>query len=183
MGDIFGLTDEEQLEVYRTIIDLVKSRLDKAQSFGSHKTNKEGINEDLIIKMVMEKIDGNSLDEFYKHKVLSQNQLSVKNLPAFSKDVSIQQSLFGWRLYSGKEFIECTSEIEAHYLRVWLEAGIAEIKIPQDNTYLSAILLELEGISTKIHDTVDFYFDSITSIKTKDKLRRLIWLEITKNIK
>lgn len=39
MGEILGLTEEEQLEVYRAVIDLVKSRIDKARSFeGSQKT-------------------------------------------------------------------------------------------------------------------------------------------------
>jgi len=32
MGDILGLTDEEQLEVYRAVVDLVKSRIERARS-------------------------------------------------------------------------------------------------------------------------------------------------------
>jgi len=32
MGEILGLTDEEQLEVYRAVVDLVKSRIEKAWS-------------------------------------------------------------------------------------------------------------------------------------------------------
>ena len=40
MGEIFGLTDEEQLEVYQSIIDLVKSRIQKAQTFNTKKKTK-----------------------------------------------------------------------------------------------------------------------------------------------
>ncbi len=40
MGDILGLTEDEQLEVYRAIIDLVKSRLNKAKSFDNKKKSK-----------------------------------------------------------------------------------------------------------------------------------------------
>ncbi len=36
MGEILGLTDEEQLEVYRAVVDLVKSRIEKAGSFGNN---------------------------------------------------------------------------------------------------------------------------------------------------
>ncbi len=32
MGEILGLTENEQLEVYKAVIDLVKSRIDKAKS-------------------------------------------------------------------------------------------------------------------------------------------------------
>jgi len=34
MGEILGLSEEEQLEVYRAVIDLVKSRIEKAKSSG-----------------------------------------------------------------------------------------------------------------------------------------------------
>ncbi|MBI4722313.1 MAG: hypothetical protein HY769_04835 [Candidatus Stahlbacteria bacterium] len=37
MGEILGLTDEEQLEVYKAVIDLVKSRIDKARSVDNNK--------------------------------------------------------------------------------------------------------------------------------------------------
>ena len=32
MGDMLGLTDDEQLEVYRAVVDIVKSRIEKARS-------------------------------------------------------------------------------------------------------------------------------------------------------
>lgn len=41
MGDILGLSDAEQLEVYAAVVDLVKSRLDKAKNFGK-RSNKNG---------------------------------------------------------------------------------------------------------------------------------------------
>ena len=43
MGDILGLTEAEQLEVYRAVVDLVKSRLDKARSFGKKGKTKDGV--------------------------------------------------------------------------------------------------------------------------------------------
>jgi tRNA(Ser,Leu) C12 N-acetylase TAN1 len=33
MGEILGLSDGDQLEIYRAVIDLVKSRIEKANSF------------------------------------------------------------------------------------------------------------------------------------------------------
>jgi|GEM_PF-1658685 predicted nucleotidyltransferase len=51
MGDIIGLTDEEQLEVYKAVVDLVRSRIDKAQSVKKRKklnpvTRKAGLGPD-----------------------------------------------------------------------------------------------------------------------------------------
>lgn len=53
MGDILGLTDEEQLEVYRAIVDLVKSRLDKAKSFGKKGKTRDGVD----MQKVLEELD------------------------------------------------------------------------------------------------------------------------------
>ena len=33
MGEIVGLSDGDQLEIYRAVIDLVKSRIEKVNSF------------------------------------------------------------------------------------------------------------------------------------------------------
>jgi len=56
MEDILGLNMEEQLEVYRAVVDLVKSRIDKAQSFGKKGRIEEGIDIDAIKKIVIEKL-------------------------------------------------------------------------------------------------------------------------------
>ncbi|MGE5692365.1 MAG: HsdM family class I SAM-dependent methyltransferase [Candidatus Zixiibacteriota bacterium] len=43
MGDILGLTEEEQLEVYKAVVDLVRSRIEKAQSVEKGKKYIEGV--------------------------------------------------------------------------------------------------------------------------------------------
>jgi len=37
MGEIIGLTDEEQLEVYKAVIDLVSSRIQRAKSLATQR--------------------------------------------------------------------------------------------------------------------------------------------------
>jgi type I restriction-modification system DNA methylase subunit len=56
MGNILGLTEEEQLEVYRAVVDLVKSRIEKAKSFGKRKKTNEGIDMGALKNSVMERI-------------------------------------------------------------------------------------------------------------------------------
>jgi hypothetical protein len=54
MGDILGLTEEEQLEVYKAVVDLVKSRIEKAKSVKKkNNIQKEEIQE-IVIKIVDE---------------------------------------------------------------------------------------------------------------------------------
>jgi len=183
MGEILGLTEEEQLEVYRAVIDLVKSRLEKAKSFGKRKKTKEGIDIDLLVKLVMEKVGEETLGKFYHEKVLSQKALYTKSLPKMAGDVSIKQSLMGWRLYSGRQSIDCSSELEARYLKVWLEVGLDSVKTPGNEDYLKVIVPELESLKLKIDEIIAPYLNSIVNVKTRDRILHQLWVQITKGIR
>ena len=67
-----------------------------------------------------------TLGEFYKEKVLSHKNLINRKLPENSDTIKIERDLFGWKLYSGKNFIECRSEDEGRFLKVFLEAVIRD---------------------------------------------------------
>ena len=56
MGDILGLTDEEQREVYRAVLDLVKSRLERAKSVRNKKT-KGGIDVEAAKHSILERMN------------------------------------------------------------------------------------------------------------------------------
>jgi len=58
MGEILGLTDEEQLEVYRAVVDLVKSRIEKAKSVKKSKKVKENSDLDVFKNNIIDDIDG-----------------------------------------------------------------------------------------------------------------------------
>jgi hypothetical protein len=53
MGEILGLSEEEQLEVYRAVVDLVKSRIEKAKSVGKNKKMVEGVDIGALKKTVL----------------------------------------------------------------------------------------------------------------------------------
>jgi type I restriction-modification system DNA methylase subunit len=183
MGEILGLSDEEQLEVYRAVIDLVKSRLEKAKSFGKRKKTKEGIDIDLVVRLAMEKMGDEALGKFYAERVLSQKALETKRLPPTDGDISIKKTLMGWRLYSGKQSIDCASELEARYLKVWLEAGLDSVKAPTNEDYLKEIVPKLESLKKKIDEIIAPYLDSIVNVKTRDRILRQLSMEITRGVR
>lgn len=180
MGEILGLTDEEQLEVYRAVIDLVKSRIERAKSFGKRRKTKEGIDIDLLVKTVTDKLGEDSLGKFYREKILTHKPLRTKSLPRISGEVKLEQELFGWRLSSGRERIDCTSETEARYLKVWLEAGLESVRIPKDEDYLTEIVPELENLKQKIDAVFEDYLGSILDPRLRQRLLHQLWQEATK---
>jgi hypothetical protein len=122
------------------------------------------------------------IGEFYREKVLSlpKKSLIKKILPNNSGDVKIEKDLFGWRLYSGKNFIQCRSEEEARYLKVFLDAGLREVYVPKDNEYLKSILPELEKLKAKTDEIINFYIDGILDRKIRERVKREVYIEITK---
>ncbi len=180
MGEILGLTEEEQLEVYRGVVDLVKSRIEKAKSVSNNNKTREGINIKAFVKTVMDNIGEETLGKFYREKILSTSPLSEKALPKLSGEVKIEQDLLGWKVYSGRRHVECRSEEEARYLKVFLEAGLDKVKILQDESYLNGIISDLEEIKSRIDEVIDSYLESIVNTKTKERLKHQLWSEIIK---
>jgi hypothetical protein len=182
MGDILGLTDEEQLEVYRAVIDLVKSRIQKAKSVGKGRKTKDGLDVDLLVETMLEKLEDQTLGNFYREKILSQEANTTKALPKTAREMQIEQALFGWRLVSGSQFVECASEAEARYLRIWQSIGLEAVQVPEDKGYLETIVPELEALKAKIDKIVESYLGAIVKVKTRKKILQQLWREICKGV-
>lgn len=179
MGEVLGLKDEEQLEIYRSVVDLVKSRIEKAKSFGARKKIKEGMDVDAFVEMVLSKIGEPTLGQFYKEKVLKEKFLRVKNLPEGFGKVKIEQLLQGWRVNLGKKHVECDSQAEARYLEAFSGIGIEQIEMPFEKL-ISNILPELKKLRAKTDSVIDSYLESVVSSKLKDLLRHHIWIKLLK---
>jgi hypothetical protein len=121
-----------------------------------------------------------TLGEFYREKILSHKNLITRKLPENSDTIKIERDLFGWKLYSGKNFIECRSEDEARYLKVFIEAGLEKVRVPKDDKYLRMILPELETLKSKIDKIINSYAESILDAKIRKRLKQEVWAEISK---
>jgi hypothetical protein len=72
---------------------------------------------------------------------------------------------------AGKDFIQCSNEEEARYLKVWLDAGLSEkVKVPTDEKYLKRILPELEKLQARISRIISEHIESITSQKLQNQI-------------
>lgn len=180
MEEFLGLTDEEQLDVYRAVVDIVKSRLEKAKSLGKGKKMKEGIDVDALVKVIMENIGSETLGTFYKSEITPQKPLITKTLPRNTEDARIVQELFDWYIYLGNKKVKCNSELEARYLKVWAEAGIEQIKIPKDEKALKIIVPKLEKLKSSLDKVVQSHLNSILDRKTRDKIAHFVWAELVK---
>jgi hypothetical protein len=180
MGEILGLTDEEQLNIYRATVDIVKARLEKAKSLGKSKKTKEGVDIDALVKVIMEKIGNETLGVFFKSEITPQRPLTNKSLPRSAGDTRVVQELFDWYLYLGSKKVKCNSELEARYLKVWSEAGIEQVKIPKDEKALKTIVPKLEKLKSSLDKVVQAHLNSILDRKTREKIAHFVWAELVK---
>jgi len=56
MGEILGLTEDEQLEVYRAVVDLVRSRIERAKSAVKRGKGSEGIDIEALRDTIVERV-------------------------------------------------------------------------------------------------------------------------------
>ncbi len=190
MGDILGLTEEEQLEVYRAVVDLVSSRIKKAKSVDRKKKINSGIDIDAFVKTVMEEVGEKTLAKFYQEKILTHKQLYTKKLPKPTSEIGLEaelglkfeEEIHKYRLYSGKKHIFCKSEPEARYLKVWVETGLESVKVPKDEDRLAKVVPPLEKLMEKIKKIIESYTDSILQPKLRQRILHQLWQKLTEGI-
>jgi hypothetical protein len=178
MGEILGLTDEEQLEVYRAVVDLVRSRVIKSESVQNNHVIKDGIDVEAFVEVVMERIGEVTIGSFYRKRVVPRVEVRELTLPPVTDQISISQGLFGWRLHSSTQFVDCQSEPEARFLRVLLKYGFDEVKVPTEESYLSVILPQIEELDERIGSIVESYLEPMTNARVRDSLRRRVHSQI-----
>ena len=118
--------------------------------------------------------------EFYRGDVLPKKPLVKKVLPPQTDDVKVVKDLFGWKLYSGKQSIDCRSEEEARFLKIFLEVGFEEVKVPKDDKTLAELLRELEEMKEVADEIIEEHAEGLLSRRIKEELRHRVWQELVK---
>ena len=118
------------------------------------------------------------IGEFYREKVLLRDDLIRRELPYRKGDIRIDQDLFGWKLYAGNRYIECRSEVEARYLKPFLELGFSEVYVPKDEEYLKSILPRWEHVKRRTDEILNDFMEGILSRKIRSQLRSAVMAEV-----
>jgi hypothetical protein len=121
-----------------------------------------------------------TLGEFYKEKVLGRSDLADREFPDYRGEGTVSRDLFGWKLYSdkGKNFIECRSEEEARFLKIFFDSGMDIVAVPGDNNYLKTIVPELERLKKSIDEIISLYVDGVLNRKLKTRVKRQVYQEL-----
>ena len=118
--------------------------------------------------------------EFYKEKVLSlpKDQRFQVEKPHRLDDPQIEGDLFGYKLRSGRRGLECRSEEEAKYLKIYFALGLMEVWVPKDVAYIKEIIPKLELIKTRLDEKLDKYGSGILSRRIREQLKWMVYSKV-----
>jgi hypothetical protein len=172
LGEILGLTEEEQLEVYRAIIDLVNSRFERAKSVQKRKKVGE-LDVDELVNSVLrdvERLHGVEAKRF-PEDYIGECPHKVVEVPKGSK-VEAGLDIEGPYVQIDKEKIRCASIYEAKYIEYAILAGKTSIPIPEDENILKQAVEERGRLLEHARRSVEgFLNEAIADKKLREKVR------------
>jgi len=181
MGEILGLSEEEQLEVYRAVVDLVRSRKERARSVESKK--KESRREELesmvdLYAQEINRVHGELIGRFrsfpdaYLGKYVKTRSISVQGT---SKAVACSNLVDGYYVDYGTGKVKCKSMNEAKYVALAVLAGKTNILIPEDEPLLASTLEKQEEVVRELDAKINEYLElSVADKKLKEKMKPLL---------
>ena len=177
MGDILGLTEEEQLEVYRAVIRLVKERIEKAKSVEKG-VGKKKVYIEKIADAILKEVDINKLKKFPDEYLISNIEIEkIIKLP--EGEAKIGRDLFGYFAEIGKKKIKCNSKEEAEWIYYSALFKNKEVKLPKDKLLMKDILENFEKVYFSVVNEIK---GKLESYVPKSKLRERIKTIIEKRI-
>jgi len=173
MGEILGLSEEEQLEVYRAVIDLVKSRIEKAKSVKRNE-KKKGINLEQLAEDIIKEIKLKPLPNFPDDYLNDLEIAETRKVPSGRK-VTMENTLEGIWLNIDEVRIKCSSINEAKYLRWAALTGKIEVPIPSDTKKMIHITQTFKKEYDQRVGIVEKWLkENISNIKDREILRQKI---------
>jgi len=167
---ILGLTEEEQLEVYKAAVDLVKSRLEKAKSVSrNNKTKRKYSEVDLLVKRTLDSLGG---EDILKNFFDGMGEYEEMILPRFRKEAKIEKTLTGWQLTDGKERVFFDDKKQAVYCGILAFMGMEKVKMPKEMNEEKANAVR--NIVDSVFQAIDATLDTITDKKTRDVVKSVV---------
>jgi hypothetical protein len=178
MGKILGLTEEEQLEVYRAVVDLVKSRLEKARSVPK-KVKRKGVDIGALAEGILREIDTSELKMFPEDYIGGEE---CREIEVLEGKPEVGSDLHGFFVKIGDARIECGSQEEAKYIEYAVLNGNAKIRISKDVEAIKKAVEDYGSAYNKLKRDVSAYTRrTIQNSKIREKVEAVVWERITKH--
>jgi len=176
MGEILGLSEEEQLEVYRAVIDLVKTRIEKAKS--TKKKKSETFDIESLAEDVLKEVGLTPLPELPDLDATEIKE--IKQIPQ-GTEIKIESTVFDVWLKIDGESVKCSDLEEAEYLYWAAIHGKREVPIPKDKETIRSIINTQEKAFKERREKLDTWLEkNIPNLKDRKQIKEIITRKILK---
>jgi methylase of polypeptide subunit release factors len=177
MNEILGLTEEEQLEVYRAVVKLVKERIERAKSVEKRKKVK-GADPEALAEGILREVNISKLKKF-PDEYIGDYEYEVRKVPEGKPELG--SDLKGFFVKVDDKRINCDSSEEAQWIYYAILNGITSVKIPKNKKVMKDILKEYSNTYKKIQNEIKAKLESyILDRKLREKVQIIINKKILK---
>ena len=179
MGEILGLSEEEQLEVYRAVVDLVRSRLVKARSV-PRKTKRKGVDVEALAEGVLREVETGELKKFPEDFIEAGEECREIVVP--SGKVVVGSDLRGFFVKVGGASgarIECGSLEEAKFIEFAVLNGSRRVRIPKDERTVKEAVARYGSAYDRFKKVVaEQTRRNIQNSKLRRKVEAAVWAQV-----
>ena len=171
MGEILGLTEEEQLEVYKAVIKLVKDRIERAKSVKKRK-KVSSVDPEALAEGILREVDRSKLKKF-PDAYLRDYEYEIRKVP--EGQPKLGSDLRGFFVKIDDKRINCNSSEEAQWIYYAVLNGVTSVKIPKNKKATKEILEKYTEILKKIRKKIETKLEEyIPDRKLKEKVKAII---------
>ena len=174
MAEILGLSDKEQVELYKAVIDLVKSRIERARSVSKIKKVK-GVNVGALADSILSELNTEKLkfpDEYTEYT-------EYKNIDIPEGEPKIHSDLKGFFVQFDENKLRFKSKEEAKYIYYCALNGKTEVKIPKNKERIKRAVELYSNRYNQFKKDLEEALDSqISDRKIKEKIK----VEVVKRV-
>jgi len=175
--EFLGLSKKDLEDVYKAVVDRVKSRITKAQSTAK-KSKKKGVNIEALADSILNEIGTDKLKKFpEEYANLSDcKEIKVKG----EGEPVLDSNLFeGFHVKIGDQIIKCGHEDEARYVRYAILNGHTTVMVPKERAEVKKAVEDYGNAFEKTEKKInEILGDSIPDRKIREKVKSAVWKKL-----
>jgi len=175
MRDILGLTEEEQLEVYKAVIDLVKTRIERARTV-ARRRKKKGVDIEALANSIVNRLTTKikRFPDAYlgDYKGLWSDEIRIpKGKPTIGSDIG------GFYVQvRGEEIHRSWDQDEAKFVYFAALTGATSVKLPIDKQAIKVAVSAFEKDYNSLKEEVNKLIQNlIPDVKIRRQVEDKIW--------
>jgi hypothetical protein len=176
MNKILGLSNEELLEVYRAVIDLVKARTEKARSIKKRVQKKKGVDVEALANGIVSRLN-TKIKKFPGAYLSSYKGLWSTEIKIPTGQPILRSDINGFYVrIRGEEVYRGWDPDEAKFIYFAALTGASSVKLPLDKQVIRAVVEAFEKDYNKLKEEVDtLLLTLIPDVKVRKKVEDRVW--------